>query len=246
LVGVGLAWLIVHHFDDSIYRSQIRTRSDTEAQRIMAGLPLLATIPTARAMTPPRLVLQISTTAPQARDLCGAADVPGAPVVDAAGRFAGTISVTALTESSEPKATVGSLADAGAPAISKNSTLDRALESIASAHLSWVPVLDDDRRVVATMSVSDVVQAYRRELLASAERVSALGATAGSFEVSVTKDSTLAGKQLRSAGLPDGTLVTSIARDGRVLTPTGDVVLEPGDRLWVLGQDPSNLASLIA
>ena len=46
LVGVGLAWLIVHHFDDSIYRSQIRSRSDTEAQRIMAGLPLLATIPT--------------------------------------------------------------------------------------------------------------------------------------------------------------------------------------------------------
>ena len=74
-----------------------------------------------------------------------------------------------------------------------NSRLDTALESIASAHLSWVPVLDDDRHVVATLSVSDLVQAYRRELLASAERVSALGASAGAYEVSVTKDSTLAG-----------------------------------------------------
>ena len=53
LVGVGLAWLIVHRFDDTIYRSQIRSRSDTEARRLTAGLPLLATIPTTHAMTAP-------------------------------------------------------------------------------------------------------------------------------------------------------------------------------------------------
>ena len=245
LVGVGLAWLIVHHFDDSIYRSQIRTRSDTEAQRIMAGLPLLATIPTVRAMTTPRLVLATSTTAPQARDLCAAAHVPGAPVIDGAGRFEGSISLADLTEA-DPKATVGSLADAGAPAISVNSKLDTALESIASAHLSWVPVLDDDRHVLATLSVSDLVQAYRRELLASAERVSALGASAGAYEMSVTQESACAGRQLRSAGFPEGILVTSIARNGHVLAPTGDVVLEPGDRLWVLGHDPSNLSPAVA
>ena len=197
-------------------------------------------------MTPPRLVLPTSTTAPEARELCTAADVPGAPVIDAAGRFEGTISLAELTESSEPMATVGSLADAGAPAISMNSRLDTALESIASAHLSWVPVLDDDRHVVATLSVSDLVQAYRRELLASAERVSALGASAGAYEVSVTKDSDLAGQQLRSAGFPEGTLVTSIARNGHVLAPTGDIVLEPGDRLWVLGQDPTDFAPAVA
>ena len=181
-------------------------------------------------------MLPTSTTAPEARALCVAADVPGAPVIDAAGRFEGTFSLAELTESSEPTTTVGSLADAGAPAISVNSRLDSALESIAAAHLSWVPVLDDDRHVVATLSVSDLVQAYRRELLASAERVSALGASAGAYEVSVTKGSTLAGLPLRSAGFPEGTLVTSIARDGHVLAPTGDVVLEPGDRCGCSGK----------
>ena len=246
LVGVGLAWLIVHHFDDTIYRSQVRTRADTEAQRFMAGLPLLATIPTARAMAPPRLVLPASTTVAEGLELCSAADVPGAPVVDASGRFEGTISVTELSESPEPKAPVSMFADAGAPVVSIDSRLDTALESIASAQLSWVPVLDDDRQVVATMSVSDLVQAYRRELLASAERVGALGSSVGAFEVSVTKGSSLAGKELRSAGLPEGTLVTSIARNGRVLTPTGDVVLKPGDRLWMLGQDPSDPAPAVA
>jgi len=34
---------------------------------------------------------------------------------------------------------------------------------------------------------------------------------------------------------PEGSLVTSIARNGEVLTPSGDVVLEAGDRLWLLG-----------
>ncbi len=237
LLGVGIAWLIVHHFDDSIYRSQIRSRADTEAQRLMAGLPLLATIPTSLAMAPPRLLLPTSATVREARERCGRADVLGAPVVDAAGRFEGTLSVSELGKSSEQEATVGTLADAGAPAISQGSRLDTALESIASAHMSWVPVLDDDRHVVATLSISDLVQAYRRELLASAERVGALGTSAGAFEVTVTQDSTFSGRPLRLAGLPEGTLVTSITRDGRILAPTGDVVLKPGDQLWVLGQD---------
>ena len=197
-------------------------------------------------MAPPRLVLPTSTTAPEASDLCNAADVPGAPVVDAAGRFEGTMSRLSSPNRSDPKATVGGLADAGAPAISMDSQLDTALESIASAHLSWVPVLDDDRHVVATLSVSDLVQAYRRELLASAERVSALGASAGAYEITVTKDSSLAGQSLALGRVPQGTLVTSIARDGQVLAPTGDIVLEPGDRLWVLGQDPSDIAPAVA
>jgi chloride channel protein, CIC family len=243
LVGVGLAWLIVHHFDDSIYRSQIRSRSDTQAQRIMAGLPLLATIPTTRAMSPPRLVLPTSMSVREALRRCVAAGIPGAPVVDVEDRFEGTVSVAALSAVSATGGPVGELADAGAPAVTRQSRLSTALESIASEGLSWVSVVDDDRRVVATVSISDVVAAYRRELLASAERVGALGAGAGAFEVTIGPESALAGKPLRAAGLPDGTVVTSIGRGGEVLAPSGDVVLEAGDRLWILGRDVAVSAS---
>jgi Trk K+ transport system NAD-binding subunit len=103
-----------------------------------------------------------------------------------------------------------------------------------------VSVLDRDRRVAATVSISDLVQAYRRELLASVERVSALGASAGAFELTVNGRSRLAGHPLRSAGLPEGTLVTSIARNGQILAPSGDVILEPGDRLSLLGRAVSD------
>ena len=151
LVGVGLAWLIVHHFDDTIYRSQIRSRSDTEARRLTAGLPLLATIPTTHAMAEARLVLPSSKSVAEAVGLMELAGVGGAPVVDAAGRFEGTVALAELTEAPDQASRVGDLADAGAPAIVLNSRLDTALESITSAHMSWVSVLDDDRRVVGDL-----------------------------------------------------------------------------------------------
>ncbi len=235
LVGVGLAWLIVHHFDDTIYRSQIRSRSDTEARRLTAGLPLLAAIPTTHAMAEVRLVLPSSKTVAEAVHLMEAAGVSGAPVVDAAGRFEGTVALAELAEDTDLGSRVGDLADAGAPAIALRSRLDSALESISSAHMSWVSVLDDDRRVVGILAISDLVATYRRELLASAQRVSALGAASGAFELCVGEGSGLAGRTLRAARLPEGSLVTSIARKGEVLTPSGDVVLKVGDRLSLLG-----------
>ena len=64
-----------------------------------------------------------------------------------------------------------------------------------------------------------------------------MGASPGALQLSIGEHSDLAGKALRAAALPEGALVTSIARDGQVLTPTGDFVLEPGDRLSLLRPD---------
>src|SRR5664280_1794647 len=57
MVAVGISWLIVRRNDDTIYRSQLKSRADAPAQRLLAGLPLLAAIPTTRAMVKPRLVI---------------------------------------------------------------------------------------------------------------------------------------------------------------------------------------------
>ena len=122
------------------------------------------------------------------------------------------------------------------PPSRSSSRLDVALESLTAAPQSWVPVLDDERRVVGTLSVSDVVRAYRQELVTSAERMSDLGVMTGAAQVTVTADSPVAGRTLRSAGLPPGLLVTSISRGDRVFFPTGDTTLEVGDHLTVIGQ----------
>jgi chloride channel protein, CIC family len=242
MVAVGISWLIVRRSDDTIYRSQLKNRTDAPAQRLLSGLPLLAAIPTARAMASPRLVIPAAQSHENIKDAMIRANLNGVPVVDGDGRFEGTLSLAALTSRMERRA-VSDVADAGAPTVSVNSRLDVALESLTEAPLSWVPVLDGERRVVGTLSISDVVRAYRQELVASAERVNDLGPMTGASRVTLSASSTLTGKALRRSGLPRGLLITSITRGDKTFVPNGDTVFVGGDHLFVLGQ-PDDLEIL--
>ena len=236
MVAVGLSWLIVRRNDDTIYRSQLKSRADAPAQRILAGLPLLGAIPTTRAMGAPRLILRSDMTSTIAKQALERAKLNGAPVVDAAERFTGTLSRATLAAPDADRRTVSDLVDAGAPVVAASSRLDMALESLTESPLSWVPVLDEDRGVVGTLSVSDIVRAYRQELAGSAERMSGLGLGAGAAQITLGASSPIAGKSLRQADLPGGLLVTSVTRGDSVFVPNGDTVLAAGDHLSVLGQ----------
>ena len=236
MIAVGLAWLIVRRSDDTIYRSQLKSRADAPAQRLLAGLPLLAIIRSARAMAPPRLVLRAHLSIDEALRELERAGVSGAPVVDEARRFEGTVTRTSLVSRAAYGRSLDELADPGAQTAPESSHLDVALEALTEAPLSWVPVLDSDRHVVGTLSLSDLMRAYRRELLASVARVSDLGPGSVGFEVKITADSPAAGKKLRAAGLPKGVIVTSITRGGEVVLPSGDTVIVAGDRLSLLGE----------
>ena len=236
LVAVGISWLIVRRNDDTIYRSQLKSRADAPAQRLLAGLPLLASIPTSRAMVTPRLIVSSDMTTTSTRAEMERTNVNGAPVVDGAKRFAGTVARSALATSDADRRSVTDLVDDGAPVAFTASRLDVALESLTEAPLSWVAVLDDDRHVAGTLSMSDIVRAYRRELVASAERLSELGVGSGTAQVTIGVHSPLAGKSLRRADLPNGLLVTSVTRCDHVFVPDGDTELKEGDQLSVLGQ----------
>ena len=243
MIAVGISWLIVRRSDDTMYRSQLKSRSDAPSQRLLAGLPLLAAIPVARAMAEPKLVIAADRSRNSVRRSLEQAGLSGAPVVDEAGRLEGTIGAWDLEIAGDGEREVGELVDAGAPTVAGSSRLDVALESLTSAPQSWVPVLDTERRVVGTLSISDVVQAYRRELLTSAERMTDLGVITGAAQVTVTAHSPVAGQSLRSAHLPAGLLVTSVSRDEVVFLPTGDTTLEVGDHLTVIGA-PSDLSRI--
>ncbi len=243
MIAVGISWLIVRRSDDTMYRSQLKSRSDAPSQRLLAGLPLLAAISVTRAMAEPKLVVTAKRSRNSVRRALEQAGLSGAPVVDEAGRLEGTVGARDLVASGEGEREVRELVDAGAPTAAANSRLDVALESLTSTPQSWVPVLDSERRVVGTLSISDVVRAYRRELLASAERMSDLGVITGSAQVTVTGESSVAGQSLRRAQLPAGLLVTSVSRDDVVFFPTGDTTLEVGDHLTVIGA-PSDLSRI--
>jgi CBS domain-containing protein len=236
MIAVGISWLIVRRSDDTMYRSQLKSRADAPSQRLLAGLPLLGAIPVARAMAEPRLVLTTQRNIDSARRELVDAGLSEAPVVDEAGRLEGTVARSRLEKPGNRKHELGDLVDAGAPTVSESSRLDVALESLSSARGSWVPVIDAERRVVGTLSISDVVRAYRQELVMSAERMGDLGRTTGAAQVTVTAASPIAGRTLRQSGLPAGLLITSISRGDRTFFPTGDATLAVGDQLTVIGQ----------
>ena len=188
-------------------------------------------------MAEPRLVVTAQRSRSSVRGALDQSGLGAAPVVDEAGRFEGIVALSDLQASGEGEQAVAELVDAGAPTVSATSRLDVALESLTTAPQSWL-VLDDERRVVGTLSISDVVRADRHELVSSVERMSDLGVTAGATQVTMTPDSAVVGKTLRHADFPPGLLVTSISRGDKVLYPDGETVLEVGDQLTVIGSRP--------
>jgi H+/Cl- antiporter ClcA len=237
MIAVGLAWFIVRRSDDTIYRSQLRTRADAPAQRLLIGMPVLANVPVRQAMAAPRLVIPGGTSVEAAQDALAHGRLTGAPVVDSNGRFEGTISLGSLQASKGPRDhRLESFVDVTAPTVSDSAHLDVAVDAITTSTQHWVSVLDSERNVVGTVATSDVVRGYRLGLLASLQKVNADGDAPGADRVVIGAGSPLAGQSLNNADLPISIIVTTIQRNKDLVVPTGSTRLQAGDELIVLGR----------
>ena len=74
---------------------------------------------------------------------------------------------------------VEGLVDATFAPIHESVHLDVVLDTLTSTPQTWAAVIDDERRVVGTIAVTDIVRNYRRTMQANLRRVSELG---GSLE----------------------------------------------------------------
>jgi H+/Cl- antiporter ClcA len=237
MVAVGLAWFIVRRDDDTIYRSQLKSRADAPAQRLLVGMPLLAKVPVTQAMAPPRLVVQNRTSVFAVRHQIQKSGVPGVPVVDDQGRFEGAVSLADLNQFADQDAhTIDGAVDVSAPTVAGSAHLDVALDALMSASQHWIAVLDNDRAVIGTIAMSDVVRGYRIGLLASLRQLDGTDDAAGTHDVEIAARSSLVSTPLRRAGLPEGVIVTSVQRGRDLIVPAGDTVLQGGDRLVVIGR----------
>ena len=109
------------------------------------------------------------------------------------------------------------------------------LETLTSTPQTWAAVIDDERRVIGTIAISDIARNYRRTMQDYLRSVAELGGATGISEITVAKDSRLVDETLRSSSVPRGVLITAIERGRDVLRPTGATVIKSGDRLIVLG-----------
>jgi chloride channel protein, CIC family len=237
MVAVGLAWLIVDHTNETMYRSQLASRADSPSRRILEGLPLLATLTVKDARAAPKVTFPDDTTVGDARRALTQADVAGAPVTDSHGRFEGVISTGAL-DSADPDGPIRPLVDAAAPVAAAGAHLDVVLDALPTHGAGFVTAVDKDRRILGILAVPDLLHAYQRALETRQSKINGLSGH-GTFEIIASKNSSFAGRRLRDAPLPAGVIVTAIHRDGNVLLPHGDTTIEEGDRLSLIGRAPT-------
>ncbi|MDR7414988.1 MAG: chloride channel protein [Armatimonadota bacterium] len=140
-----------------------------------------------------------------------------------------------VQDAMQPNAHGGTSTDV---AVRPDQPLDEALAQLLEAEQVQAPVVDDGR-VVGVLHARDVLRVYRELAQAGIRMTPFPPGPSRSLEATVPTGSPLVGHTLREAGLPPGVLVVAILRDGEVIFPKADTVLQAGDRLTVL-VDPDN------
>lgn len=99
-------------------------------------------------------------------------------------------------------------------------------------YLPLLPVIGIDSTVNVRLSTASAILRFiRRGTILSAATFHGIDAEAIEFEVA--SSSRVTGKPLKDLGLPKGSLVAAVVRQGEVFIPFGKSVLEPGDKVIV-------------
>ena len=231
MVAVAIAWFIVGRSDDSIYRSQLPTRAESPAGRLRVGLPLLATLRVADVAGPPKLVFQEDMTLGRALGSLDGSNLPGAPVVDERGSYVGTVDRSRLeaAASARPDHKLNVVIDPTTATVSVTADMEVGLEALVQAGGGWVPVTSGDRRVVGILSASDLIGGYHRALDAYSGYVYNVTPHAVVVEERVGRNSPVAGRKIRDAGLPPWCVVVTVQHKGTVIYATGSTEVAAGD-----------------
>lgn len=226
MVAVGLATVIVG--DQTIYESQLRNRAEAPAHRARFGLPLLASMPVREAMRLPRLALDDDISVREALERLIELGLSGAPLTDGGRTYRGSVDIDRLVRA-DPDAAVRSIADGNLSTVPEEATLQAAVEIFATEHVTWVPVLDADRRVVGTVGTADLFAAYRRSLASSLESLRSIFPGSVLVEEEVHPGSAVTDRSIADADWPAGTVVVAIQRDDQLLFPEPKTVIVDGD-----------------
>ncbi|MEO8476872.1 MAG: CBS domain-containing protein, partial [Actinomycetota bacterium] len=213
----------------TIYTSQLRNRSEAPANRLREGLPLLRTIAIQDALAPPPLMLQQDSTVGDARTAMKAAGLAAAPIVLGDKTYLGVYSPDA---SSDDETSISRLVSVTHPEVPTDAMLDAAADVFATDRVSWVPVLDADRKLSGIVTIAGLVDAYRGALHLSVASLGDVLGTARLVDGTVAQDSPLAGRMI--SALPHGAAVISLERNGAPLMPQPGLALEVGDTLSIL------------
>jgi CIC family chloride channel protein len=230
MLAVGIATLIVG--DLTIYRSQLRSRTESPAHRFRFALPLMASIPAGDAARAARVVLEPDERVAAAIGRLEAADVEGAPVVDRNGAVRAVVDLADLRRA-DPDAAVSAVANQHGPEIRTDDGLDDAVGTLADHRASWAPVVAEGK-LVGILSARDAMTAYRRALAGNVRQVRGVGGEGVLLTAVLSDGSPLVGHAVSDAPWPRDTVLVAIDRGGELVVPRGPVQLVAGDSVTIL------------
>lgn len=231
MIAVAVAWFIVARVDDSIYRSQLRTKADSPARQLTFGLPLLTSLSVKDILCPPQLVLQSDASAEQGRKELLESKLPGAPVVNSSGKYLGIVTADRIAQHQEldPDTTVYDLMEPAGNPVSESAKLETSLEVLLQSGMTWVPVTAANNQLAGVLSFSDIVRGYNNALDSKAGYMYSLTSRAIATECRVGKGAVVAGKKIREAGFPPGCVIVWVQHEGNRTYATGTTEIAEGD-----------------
>ncbi|MGH3666354.1 MAG: CBS domain-containing protein [Egibacteraceae bacterium] len=243
MLSVGLATFVADRIQpESLYTFGLRKRGIVYAEP--EDIDVMQTVSVGEIMSPPEHVpadLPLHTLVEQFRQ----SRHHGYPVLEG-DRLVGVVTLSDLgrpdPDALDPALTAGQLCTRPPVTVTPRDPMFRAVRRMATLDVGRLPVVasDDHSRLVGIRR-ADVVQAYRRALSRSlgvqqqgtSSRLKDLWGTQPA-ELVVDAGAPVAGQHIRDVTWPSRTLLTSIRRDGQMLTPVGDTQLLAGDEVVVL------------
>jgi H+/Cl- antiporter ClcA len=233
MIALGLSALLVG--EHSIYESQLRSRAESPYHRMRFGLPLLASVRTRDAMSEPRLVLDPAESSRRAATSVSERSLRGAPVVDPSNRLIGVVEATKLDASADDdERRVADAIDREYPSVRADAALDVALDSLVSTNRSWLPVVDEDRRLVGILAMTDVIRGYRGALGRNLRLLSAVPRGTVLVQEKICDGSELDGRTVADAPWPGGAVAISVERGSQLIFPEPGTHLAAGDILSIV------------
>ena len=233
---VAVVFAMVVNGETTIYRSQLRRRSDSPAHRFDFGLSAASAVPVTDVMAPPRLVITAATPASEALQQLQTAGLPGAPVINTDGAFIGSLQTSALADqvanAGDPSA--GRLADVEAVTLPSDAALDAAIDALPASKGGWVPVLDNDMKVQGIISTTDLLTGWQRSMSESLRKLTSAASSSTLVEGTIDHGSPAHGTTVADLGLPHGAIILSTLRAGTFRFPTADHRLAAGDIVTIL------------
>ncbi|QGA55202.1 CBS domain-containing protein [Sulfolobus sp. E5-1-F] len=159
MIAVAISYLVSGN--NTIYVSQLPTRRDSPAHKAEYETPLMQTVRIEKCELKD-IKVYVDEKVGKAIQIMLENSFMSLPVVNYDNRFLGVVYLKDL-ERVNPEDSIGKYITRGSPSVSLTSTLEHALEVMATNKTRWVAVVDNGK-FLGIVTYDSIIDAYKREL----------------------------------------------------------------------------------